>query len=215
VLLSRGDAHGAVRLLEAGLAPDDAPPDVLAKLGRARQAAGDHRGAAAALERARAAGDENPDVASDLAIVDAALGRVDAARALFQDLLARNPSSATTWYNLGLLELQQKRPSQAAAAFRRACTIEPSYGDAWQALGASLAATDRRGAIEAWRNAERLRPRDYDLLFNLGMLLAESDTPADAIPYLQRFVREAPRPQYARDLPAVQAVLARIQSGRP
>ena len=29
-------------------------------------------------------------------------------------------------------------------------------------------------------SAERLQPRDYDLLFNLGMVLADSDRPADA-----------------------------------
>jgi arylsulfatase A-like enzyme/tetratricopeptide (TPR) repeat protein len=210
VLVAEGDPRAAVRLLEEGLAGGEESPDLLARLGRARQAAGDLHGAAAALERARSAGDESPDIASDLAIVDAALGRADAARALFEALLARAPSSATTWYNLGLLDLQQKRPAEAAAAFRRATAIEPDYGDAWQALGASLAAADRRGAIDAWRKAERLLPRDYDLLFNLGMALADSDARAEAIPYLERFVREAPRDRYARDLPQVRDVLARL-----
>jgi len=48
------------------------------------------------------------------------------------------------------------------------------------------------------------------------MLLADSDTPAAAIPYLQRFVREAPRDRYAADIGRVQATLARLQvrSGR-
>jgi arylsulfatase A-like enzyme/Tfp pilus assembly protein PilF len=214
VLIAGGAPGEAVRLIEEGLARGDRSPDLRARLGRARLAAGDPRGAADALEQARSAGDGNPDVVADLAIANAALGRVDAARIIFRDLLGRNPSSATTWYNLGLLELQAKRPADAADAFRRAAAIEPGYGDAWQALGASLAASDRRGAIAAWRKAEPLRPRDYDLLFNLGMLLAGSDTPGDAIPYLQRFVREAPRPQYARDVSNVQSVLARLQAGR-
>ena len=210
VLTSEGDPRAAVRLLDEGVARGDASPDLLAHLGRARQAAGDLRGAAAALERARSAGGENPEVAVDLAIVDAGLGRADAARALFEEVLARAPSSATTWYNLGLLELQQKRPAEAAAAFRRATAIESEYGDAWQALGASLVASDRRGAIEAWRKAERLRPRDYDLLFNLGMLVADSDAPAEAIPYLQRFVTEAPRERYADDIARVRATVERL-----
>src|SRR4029077_13600110 len=68
VLLAEGDARGAVGLLEEGLARSDGSPDLLAKLGRARQAAGALRAPAAALERARSAGRENPDVASDLAI---------------------------------------------------------------------------------------------------------------------------------------------------
>jgi len=211
VLLAGGDPRGAIELLEEGLSRGDGSPDLLAKLGRARQAAGDLRGAAAALARARSAGDESPDVASDLAIVDAALGRVDAARVIFTGELARSPSSATTWYNLGLLELQAKRPAEAAAAFRRATAIEPGYGEAWQALGASLAATDPRGAIDAWRRAERLRPRDYDLLFNLGVVLADSAHPADALPYLDRFIQEAPKNQYAGDILRVQDIAGRLR----
>jgi len=57
-----------------------------------------------------------------------------------------------------------------------------------------------------------LLPGDYDLLFNLGMLLADSDTPAAAVPYLQRFLREAPRDRYAVDIARVQATLGRLQT---
>ncbi len=66
-------------------------------------------------------------------------------------------------------------------------------------------------AIDAWRHAEPLRPKDYDLLFNLGMTLADSPRRAEAAPYLERFLREAPRDRYARDIPAVQAALARAR----
>jgi hypothetical protein len=42
------------------------------------------------------------------------------------------------------------------------------------------------------------------------MVLAESDTPAEAIPYLQRFAREAPRDRYANDVARAQATLDRL-----
>src|SRR5260221_8306661 len=115
-------------------------------------------------------------------------------------LLDRNPAASTTWFNLGLFELRSRRPSEAIAAFRRATEIEPSYGEAWQALGAALLNVDKSAAVEAWRRAERLLPGDYDLLFNLAMMLADSRRPGDAIPYLQRFVREAPHDRYAGDI---------------
>ena len=70
---------------------------------------------------------------------------------------------------------------------------------------------DAETAIDAWQHAERLQPRNYDLLFNLGMVLADSDHPADALPYLTRFVREAPRAQYARDIPRVEAAIAKVR----
>jgi len=211
VLVAAGRSAEAIRLLQDGLALEPGSPVLLAKLGSALRAAGDFTGAAAALDRARRAGNASPDVANDLAVVYAAAGRVHEARALFQELADRSPGSATTWYNLGLFELQVSRPPAAVAALKRATAIDPSYGEAWQALGAALVETDKRGAIDAWRRAERLVPGDYDLLFNLGMVLTDSDAPADAIPYLQRFVRDAPRDKYAHDLSRVRATIDRIE----
>ncbi len=102
----------------------------------------------------------------------------------------------------------------AADAFRRATTADPSYAEAWQALGGVLVQTDRPAAIDAWTRAERLRPNDYDLLFILGMVLVDSGQRQQAIPYLERFVREAPRDRYAADVATVQHVLAQI-AGAP
>jgi Flp pilus assembly protein TadD len=212
-LLSDGRPADAVRLLQGAPAEQRRSPELLAKLGNALRAAGDLRQAAAILEEARRGGDRNPDLAQDLAVAYAALGRTADARALFDEVLAANPTAATTWYNVGLFELQSGRPREAAEDFRRAVAREPGYGDAWQALGAALVRTDPAGAIEAWRQAERLLPRDYDLLFNLGMLSAERDTPVNAVPALRRFVREAPRDRYARDIARVEQVLARIERG--
>ena len=93
----------------------------------------------------------------------------------------------------------------ASGRDRAVGTATPGY-----ALGSALVGTDRRSAADAWRHAEPLLPHNYDLLFNLGMLLADGDAPADAIPYLQRFVREAPRPRYADDIVRVRSALARL-----
>jgi choline-sulfatase len=209
VLIEVGRPAEAVTLLR------DAPPaqtraaPLLAKLGTALDRRGDFPGAAAAFEAARAGGDQNPDLVNALGVVYARLGRAADARAMFQEMLRRDPGAAGTWYNLGILELGASRHPQAAEAFTHAVRADPSHGDAWQGLGAALVASDRAAAADAWRRAERLRPHDYDLLFNLGMVLADGDRPADALPYLRRFVREAPRDRYARDVPRVEAAIAR------
>jgi len=124
-------------------------------------------------------------------------------------LLRRAPNAAGTWFNLGMFELEHRHGDRAAAAFQRAVGADPSYGEAWRWLGAALIDSDRAAAIDAWQHAERLQPGDYDLLFNLGMVMAESDRPAGALPYLQRFVREAPRERYGRDIPQVEAAINR------
>ena len=208
VLVATGRSREAVELLRAG--PSQSP-ELLAKLGTALRANGDLPGSAAAFGRARQAGDENPDLLNDLAVVYAEAGRSNDARALFHQLIDRNPSAATTWFNLGLFELQNRRRDEAVAAFRRATAIAPSYGDAWQALGAALLNADPVGAADAWRRAERLLPGDYDLLFNLAMVLADGDTPSQAIPYLKRFAEEAPRDRYSADIARVRTILGRLE----
>ena len=211
VLVSAGKSRAAVDLLREGLAAEPDSPALLAKLGAALRAAGDLAGATAAFERARRAGNASPDVANDLAVTYAAAGHADQARALFQELADRSPGSATAWFNLGLFELQMRQGSAAAAGLKRATAIDPSYGEAWQALGAALLDVDRPQAIDAWRKAEPLLPGDYDLLFNLGMVLADGDMPREAIPYLERFAREAPSARYAADIARVRGKLRQLE----
>jgi arylsulfatase A-like enzyme/Flp pilus assembly protein TadD len=212
-LVATGRSREAIDLLREGLRQQPDSPELLAKLGAALSAGGDAAAATDAFERARRAGDDGPDVLNQLALVYAASGRASDARATFHTLIERHPGSATAWFNLGLFELQNRRREEAVAAFRRATAIDPSYGDAWNALGAALVRANAKAAVDAWRRAERLLPGDYDLLFNLAMMLADGDAPSDAIPYLQRFAREAPRDRYANDIAHAQATLGRL--GRP
>ena len=97
----------------------------------------------------------------------------------------------------------------AAAAFARVVEIDAQHADGWRGLGAALAGQDVQRAVEAWQQVVALDPGDFDTLYNLGMLLAESGRRSEALPYLRRFVAEAPRDRYAKDLPRVRALVAR------
>ena len=211
VLMATTRAADAIALLRAAPGPQASAPEILAKLGAAIQRTGDLRGAAAAFERSRAAGNQNPEIFNDLGVAYAQLGKVDEARAMFQELLRRDPTAAGTWTNLGLVEFSARRLEAAADAFRHAVGVDPSSAEAWQGLGAAVIARDPNTAIDAWQRAERLRPRDFDLLFNLGMVLADSGRGAEALPYLTRFMQEAPRDRYARDFPRVEAAIAKAR----
>ncbi len=200
----------AVALLDAAPPGDRDVPELLAKLGVARREAGDLDGARVALEAARTSGWQNPEALNDLGVVYARLGRIADARAALSALTASSPGAADAWNNLGVLELGVGRLVEAAAAFRRAVDADPTLGDAWQGLGAALVERDRAGAIDAWRRAEPLLPHDFDLLYNLGMLLATTDQPAAARPYLTRFVERAPMPRYRDDKARAAAVLKEI-----
>ncbi|MFN7976655.1 MAG: sulfatase-like hydrolase/transferase [Vicinamibacterales bacterium] len=209
VLASTGRMREAIDLLRAAPVGTPQDADVQAKLGAILSAGGDAAGAVAALEGARAAGVANPELRNDLGVAYARLGRAADARAQFDALLAIDPDDASAASNLGLLELSAGRGTEAAAAFRRAVASDPDRAEAWQGLGAALVASDRGAAIDAWMRAERLAPRDFDLLYNLGMILAGSGRQTEATPYLQRFVREAPPARYGRDIAQVRTLLQR------
>ena len=82
---------------------------------------------------------------------------------------------------------------------------------AHNALGVIAAETGRREeAIACWKRAVELEPKEFDTLFNLGSLLVKSGRGAEARPYLERFLREAPSPLYGRDFPKVRAWLGAI-----
>jgi hypothetical protein len=51
-------------------------------------------------------------------------------------------------------------------------------------------------------------PDDYDLLFNLAVLLRQQGKTDEARPLVERFVREAPPSRYARDIAMFRGWLA-------
>jgi arylsulfatase A-like enzyme/Flp pilus assembly protein TadD len=211
VLATTGRPREAAALLRQAPQTGNGSAEIQAKLGAVLREAGDFAGAARALERARGAGYGNPELLNNLGVAYAQLGRVDDARAAFRTLVEQDATSASAWNNLGVLELGAERADAAAEAFRHAVAGDPSRGDAWQGLGAALIARDPIAGIDAWRRAERLLPRDYDLLFNLGIALASGPRPAEAQPYLTRFVREAPRDRYGRDVAQVERLLETLR----
>jgi arylsulfatase A-like enzyme/tetratricopeptide (TPR) repeat protein len=207
-LIGAGRAREAVAVLEEAKAHGMETPETQVRLASAYLAADDPARASAVLEPLVARGDGGLESVNTLAVALSQLGRLDRARGLYQAVVRQSPASATTWNNLGLLEMAARRPEEAAKAFERAVQADAKLGLAWQGLGAARAASNPRVAIDAWIQAEKLLPRDYDLLFNLAVLLHEEGRTAQARPYMERFVREAPPGRYARDIAAFRTWLA-------
>jgi tetratricopeptide (TPR) repeat protein len=209
VLISAGRAPEAVRLLGEAPEEDKAGPQWLTKMGQALAAANELPRARDMLTSAVTATRGDPEPLNELGVVLLRLGNRDEARRAFERLLEADPTAVGTLYNLGLLEMNARRPQAAAAAFRRVVDLDHGHVDAWRGLGAALAADDTPQAVRAWQRVLELAPKDFDTLYNLGMLLDSAGRRAEAVPYLQRFLAEAPRDRYAPDLPRVRALLAR------
>jgi arylsulfatase A-like enzyme/Flp pilus assembly protein TadD len=213
ILILTGRPSEAVSELQNAVRNGHSSPAVLAKLGAALDAAGRSRDAVVAFEQAEQAGERDPDLFNALGVAYARIGRRDEARRRFEQLLALDPTAASTWNNLGILEIETGNRRSAAEAFRRAVAVDPRYGEGWRGLGAALVADDRAGAARAWQRAVSLDPQDFDTLFNLAVVLAESAAPRDALPYLRRFAAEAPRDRYAADRATVTALIRKIETG--
>ena len=66
---------------------------------------------------------------------------------------------------------------------------------------------DAAGAIASWSRAAELDPRQYDALFNLGVVAARRGDRNVARDALRRFVATAPPAVYARDLARARRML--------
>ncbi len=69
---------------------------------------------------------------------------------------------------------------------------------------------DRSAAIGSWKRTIELDPQHFDALYNLSMALFEL-APREALPYLERFVREAPRERYQADVQTAEALVREIR----
>jgi tetratricopeptide (TPR) repeat protein len=68
-------------------------------------------------------------------------------------------------------------------------------------------------AIERWKVAARLDPKDYQTLFNLGSVLRERGRAAEARPYLESYLHAAPVALERADIARVRAWLKEPAAG--
>jgi arylsulfatase A-like enzyme/Flp pilus assembly protein TadD len=211
ILIQAGRPAEAVTLLDAARHAGVETPELTERRGAALLASGAAARAISVLEPFVTSDRASADARNTLALAYLQRRRPADARRLFEQILSADPSAAGAWNNLGLLEIENGNRDAAAAAFKRAVDADPSYGPAWQGLGAALLDTDRTAAVAAWMKAVDLMPDEYDTLFNVGMLLADSPQPSDALPYLRRFVDRAPASRYARDIARVRDIIAKLE----
>ena len=154
------------------------------------------------------------DVLVALGIAHARLGRLGAAAAAFERARAVDRSNPMVLVQLATVRLLAGARAEAAAALEEALRLDPGLADAHHGLGL-VAAQDGRyeEAARRWRAALALNPEEHDALLQLGFLLRRQGQDAEARPYLEAFVRSAPRAVYAREVGQVEAWLRRRDAG--
>jgi arylsulfatase A-like enzyme/tetratricopeptide (TPR) repeat protein len=154
---------------------------------------------------------EDPDTQNTIGIMLADLGRIEQAMGVFQRVLEKHPDSALTLQNMGIALLKTKNAAAALDRFNRALAINEKLPRALNAKGvAQMELGDPAGAIVSWSRATELDPRQYDALFNLGLVAVRNGRPDVARDALRRFVATAPLSAYRKDLQAARQMLKQL-----
>jgi arylsulfatase A-like enzyme/Tfp pilus assembly protein PilF len=196
-----GDLRGAVETLRRALAVDPEDTDAAGLLGAYLNESGREKETAQLLHVYADRKEPDLDILLTRGAALAQIGRTQEAIATFNRALALDPSNATAKANLGTVYLLVRDYPRARATMEEALALDPDVSRAHNALGVIAAETGHPDdAIDHWKRAVELNPREWDTLFNLGNLLRKQGRTTEARPYLQRFVREAPRAQYGPDI---------------
>ena len=125
---------------------------------------------------------------------------VDAVRT-FDRILQTDPNNATALQNRGIAALRHDDVAGAQQDLDRALNT----------LGVVYARqNDFPHAVELWQRAVAVDPRQYDALFNIGLVEGRAGHTAPARAALQRFVKTAPPARYGDDIKTARQALAAL-----
>jgi arylsulfatase A-like enzyme/Flp pilus assembly protein TadD len=217
LLRQKGDLAGAIEVLQAGLEREPDDVDLVAVLGAYLNEAGRSGEAARLLAVYAEAASPEFDVLNAYGVALAGAGRPRDALDAFRRALDVDPSDAMTHVNMATVHLMGRDHERARRELQTALEINPRLARAHNGLGVIASREGRLDdALAHWKRAVELDPAEFDTLFNVGSQLLRSGKHAEARPYLERFVREAPPALYAPDIATVRGWLERMsRSERP
>jgi tetratricopeptide (TPR) repeat protein len=137
------------------------------------------------LNKVVAANPANYQAWFDLGFVYNALGKTDASIAAYRKSVAAKPDVFESNLNLGLTLAKTGQPDgeqflRAATKLKPTSHVEEGRARAWLSLAHVLEASKPDEAIEAYRQAAALQPKDSEAHLSAGLLLEKQSRFADA-----------------------------------
>ena len=140
----------------------------------------------------------------------ARIGRIKEAIATFEKALSIDPTNAQAKSNLGTVYLMTHDYERAQGVMEEALRLDDNVARAHNGLGVIAFETGRAPeAISHWKRAIEINPREWDTLSNLCRVLIDQKREAEAAPYVERFLREAPQAQYREEMRSYRTALRR------
>ena len=201
----------AVAVLETALGKGLGSETLRRQLGLALCEVGRAREAVAILAPVAGAGDAETVAAYGIALGDA--GRYPEAIAALRQAREASPSDPAPLEDLGVVSLRMDRPAEAQRYLESALKLNDRLPVSWNTLGVALFRQQQTGpALDAWERAVALDARQYDALYNIGLVAAEAGRRQQAVKALERFVDTAPAERFGGDIVKARALLQRLGS---
>jgi len=145
----------------------------------------DYAGAEPLLKKVVQADAANYVAWFDLGFVESELGRTEDAIAAYRKAAAAKPDIFEVNLNLGLMLAKVHRPDaeqflRAATKLKPTANTDEGHARAWLGLAHLLEASQPDEAIEAYKQAALLRPKDAEIHLSAGLLLEKQSRAADA-----------------------------------
>lgn len=196
---SRGDVQSAVGVLDKALASGVTADEVRLRLGL--YLAESRLDVPRALAVLRTLPDDDVEALNALGVAYGAGERFAEAITAFERVLAVDSGNALALQNIAAMHLSMNDLASAERFARQAVDRDPALAKAFTTLGVVFARSGRRTqAIDQWKRAVELDRTEFDALYNLVVLLAESGLMGEARSYAKQFVDTAPRAAYGREV---------------
>ena len=190
--LQQGDFAPARKALDRAIEIAPQSVESWCNLASLHTAQGHFEEAERALRHALALAPNHAAALNNLGSLLDARGDYYGAADAFAKAISQRPDYARAWLNQAAALLAIRQLVRAEASARRAVQLDPSWADAQFVLGNVLAAAQKKGALDAYREAVRLAPRSPHFQYQLGLALDKTGEFTSAASAFEASLRIAP-----------------------